>query len=100
MGTDGGWTTSRLPGLRGEGAAMTNENNAGRRTRRDFVKTSALVAGAGLAAAQVGLSGSSILSAAAGQSQAGGSPANKFLGYVAFQDENRIAMFTLDKATG
>ena len=41
-----------------------------------------------------------ILAAAAGQSQAGGSQANKFLGYVAFQDENSISIFTLDKATG
>jgi 6-phosphogluconolactonase len=86
---------------------MTNENfqslprcrNASQPTRRDFVKTSALVAGAGLAAASVG---SPILAAAGGQSQAqvGGSRANTFLGYVAFQDENRISIFTLDKATG
>ena len=84
---------------------MTNENfqslprcrNASQPTRRDFVKTSALVAGAGLAAASVG---SPIVTAAGGQSQAGSSRANKFLGYVAFQDENRISIFTLDKATG
>ncbi len=73
-------------------------------TRRDFIGTIGRTIG--LAAAQVGSSGSSgssgspIRAAAAGQSQAGGSQANKFLGYVAFQDENRISIFTLDKATG
>jgi 6-phosphogluconolactonase len=59
-------------------------------TRRDFVKT------IGLTAASIG---SPILTAAGGQSR-GGSGAAKFLGYVAFQDENRISIFTLDKATG
>ena len=71
-------------------------------TRRDFIGTIGRTIG--LAAAQgvgsSGWSGSPIRAAAAGQSQAGGSQANKFLGYVAFQDENRISIFTLDKATG
>ena len=71
--------------------------HASQLTRRDFMKTSALVAGAGLAAASAG---SRMVTAAGGRSQAGGSQANRFLGYVAFQDENRVSSFTLDKATG
>jgi 6-phosphogluconolactonase len=43
--------------------------------------------------------GSSILTAAGGQ-QTEGSGASKFLGYVAFQDDNKISMFTLDRGTG
>jgi hypothetical protein len=82
---------------RGRYQSLPRCRNASQPTRRDFIKTSALVAGAGLAAASAG---SRIVTAAGGLSQAGSSPANKFLGYVAFQDENRILSFTLDKATG
>ena len=88
---------------------MTSENfqrppryrNADQPTRRDFIGTIGRTMG--LAAASISsssLSGSPVLTAAGGQSQARGSGATKFLGYVAFQDENRISIFTLDKATG
>src|SRR5580765_5405534 len=68
-------------------------------TRRDFIETIGRTIGLA-AAGSSGMAGSAILMAARGPSQAARSGAARFLGYVAFQDENRISIFTLDKATG
>jgi len=62
-------------------------------SRRDFLKGTATVAGAGLAAAPA----SAVLSAAGGLSQAASS---RYFVYVSFQGDDRISIFTMDSATG
>ncbi len=61
-------------------------------TRRDFLTSSAVVAGAGLAAASV----AAMPSVAWGQTRS----ERHYIGYVAFQRDNKISTFTMDPDTG
>lgn len=61
-------------------------------TRRDFLTSSAVVAGAGMAAASV----AAMPSAVWGQTRS----ENDYFGYVTFQRDNRISIFTMDPSTG
>ena len=61
-------------------------------TRRDFLTSSAVIAGAGLAAASV----AAMPSVAWGQTRS----ERHYIGYVAFQRDNKISTFTMDPGTG
>ena len=65
-------------------------------TRRDFLTSSAVVAGAGLAAASV----AAVPSGVRGQSQSESGQQANYFGYVAFRRDNRISIFTMDPGTG
>ena len=61
-------------------------------TRRDFLTSSAVVAGTGLAAASV----AAMPSVGWGQARS----ERKYIGYVAFQRDNKISTFSMDPGTG
>ena len=82
---------------RQEDGNQSESQETRKQSRRDFLKGSAVVAGAGLVAASA-LPG--VATAAQGRSQTASSREPKFHGYVSFQDDNRISIFTVEPATG
>ena len=77
-----------------EHGRQSRSHKTGKPGRRDFLKGSAVVAGAGLAAV------SGVATAARGRSQPESRRAPGYHGYVSFQDDNRISICTVDPATG
>jgi 6-phosphogluconolactonase len=77
-----------------EHGRRSRSHKTGKPGRRDFLKGSAVVASAGLAAV------SGVATAARGRSQPESRRAPGYHGYVSFQDDNRISICTVDPATG
>lgn len=74
-----------------ESSNRSDSHNAVGYTRRDFLKSGAVVAGAGLAAASV----AAMPTAVRGQSRQA-----LYTGYVSFQGDDRVSIFTMDPGTG
>ena len=80
-----------------ESGNQSEIRKTGKQSRRDFLKGSAVLAGAGLVAASA-VPG--VPTAAQGQSQTESSRQTKYHGYVSFQDDDKISIFTVEPATG
>ena len=74
-----------------ESSNRSDSHDAVGYTRRDFLKSGAVVAGAGLAAASV----AAMPTAVRGQSRQ-----TLYTGYVSFQGDDRVSIFTMDPGTG
>ncbi len=74
-----------------ESSNQSDSHDAVGYTRRDFLKSGAVVAGAGLAAASV----AAMPTAVRGQSRQ-----RLYTGYVSFQGDDRVSIFTMDPGTG
>ena len=77
-----------------ESSRQSDSHNTVGYTRRDFLKSSAVVAGAGLAAASV----AAMPTAVRGRSQSGRRTIHT--GYVSFQGDDRVSIFKMDSGTG
>ena len=77
-----------------ESSNRSDSHNTVGYTRRDFLKTSAVVAGAGLSAASV----AAMPTAVRGRSQSGRRMIHT--AYVSFQGDDRVSIFTMDPGTG
>lgn len=75
-----------------ENSNESDSHNTVEYTRRDFLTSSAVVAGAGLAAASV----AAMPSVVRGQTRS----ESDYFGYVTFQGDNRISIFTMNRGTG
>ena len=80
-----------------ESGNQSESQETGKQSRRDFLKGSAVVAGAGLLAASA-VRG--VRTVAQGQSQTESSRQTTYHGYVSFQDDDRLSIFTVEPATG
>ena len=76
-----------------EGDNRSERQRIGKQSRRDFLKDSVVVAGSGIVASVVS-------TVAQGQSQRDSSQETKCHGYVSFQDDDRISIFTVEPASG
>lgn len=77
-----------------ENSSQSDHQTIRQQSRRDFLKSTAVVAGAGLVAV------SAVPNTVQVQSPTGSGRTTKYHAYVSFQGDDRIAIFTIDSVTG